>query len=145
MRCNKQVLSRLLYCAYFDKQLELLERFEPAVVGHFDLIRIYDPDYAQRWSVPSIRDRAIRNLDRIKELDLILDFNLRALAKNAPEPYVCAPLLAYAIEHNIAIATGDDSHGVDSVGGFLDQGVGILKAAGGTTSWRKPPLQRHRN
>ena len=54
-----------LYCDYFDAQLALINRFEPAVVGHFDLIRIHDPEYEQRWEVPQIRDRALRNLERI--------------------------------------------------------------------------------
>ncbi len=91
-----------LYCDYFDAQLELIETFEPAVVGHFDLIRIHDADYLERWKIPEIRDRALRNLERIKELGLILDLNVRALAKGAPEPYVSAPWLEVAIQEGIA-------------------------------------------
>lgn len=29
--------------AYFDAQLELMERFHPEVIGHFDLCRLYVP------------------------------------------------------------------------------------------------------
>ena len=72
-----------LYCDYFDRQLELIERFRPAVVGHFDLIRLHDPHYRERWEVASVRDRALRNLERVKELGLILDLNMRALSKGA--------------------------------------------------------------
>lgn len=133
-----------LYCDYFDVQLELIERFEPAVVGHFDLIRIHDPDYAERWRVPAIRDRALRNLRRIRELDLILDLNVRALVKGADEPYISKPWLEFAIANNIAVTPGDDSHGVANVGGMLDQAVAHLKALGGTTEWRQPPRHRHR-
>ncbi|MEM9620037.1 MAG: histidinol-phosphatase [Pseudomonadota bacterium] len=132
-----------MYCEYFDTQLELLQQFEPAVVGHFDLIRIYDPDYASRWEVPEIRERVMRNLTCVKDLDLILDLNVRALAKGAREPYIGAPWLRYAVEHDIRISTGDDSHSVANVGQHLDATVAALIAAGGTVDWPKPTRFRH--
>ncbi len=132
-----------LYCDYFDKQLALIERFKPTVVGHFDLIRIHDPDYTTRWQVPEIRERAIRNLDRIKALDLILDLNVRALAKGASEPYIAEPWMNYAIANDIKMATGDDSHGVASVGANLEQGVAVLQARGGHTNWPMPAKMRY--
>ena len=134
-----------LYCDYFDKQLELIERFEPAVVGHFDLIRIHDPDYMQRWEVADVRDRALRNLKRIKELGLILDLNVRALSKGAKEPYISAPLMEYAIVEGVLISPGDDSHGVESIAENLIEGAEIFKARGGTTDWSKPTIGRHIN
>ena len=133
-----------LYCDYFDAQLQLINRFEPAVIGHFDLIRIYDQDYHQRWEVPAIADRALRNLDRIAELDLILDLNVRALKKGASEPYISEPWLRYAIANGIAVTPGDDSHGVADVGRNLDAGVAHLITLGGDTQWRKPERGRHR-
>lgn len=106
----------------------MIERFRPAVVGHFDLIRIHDPDYMQRWEVPKVRDRALRNLDRIKDLGLILDLNVRALSKEADEPYISAPLMEYAIAEGIPKSPGDDSDGVDSVGANLIEGAEIFKS-----------------
>lgn len=134
-----------LYCDYFDIQLELINAFEPAIVGHFDLIRIYDEHYMKRWTVPRIRERAVRNLMRIKELDLILDLNVRAFAKGNAEPYVSAPWLEIAIQNNITIVPGDDAHGITSVGMHLDEGISQLIAKGGSTSWIKPELGRHRS
>lgn len=132
-----------MYCEYFDRQFELINRFEPAVVGHFDLIRIYDPQYQQRWQIAEIRSRAIRNLQRIAELGLILDLNVRALAKGAAEPYISAPWLEYAVQQDMAIVTGDDSHGVDNVGQHLPETVQHLRRAGGHVAWRKPAYFRH--
>ena len=132
-----------LYCDYFDKQLELIERFQPAVVGHFDLIRMHDPDYMQRWEIQAVRDRALRNLARIKSLGLILDLNVRSLSKGAAEPYISAPWMDFAISEGIAMSLGDDSHGVDSVGMNLLEGVEVLRARGGSTEWVKPALGRH--
>ncbi|MEM7019500.1 MAG: histidinol-phosphatase [Pseudomonadota bacterium] len=132
-----------LYCDYFDKQLELIERFEPAIVGHFDLIRLHDPDYKQRWEVVEIRDRALRNLEKVKELGLILDMNVRAMTKGADEPYISKPLMEFAIAEGIALSPGDDSHGINSVGANLVEGAEILKARGGQTTWAKPLIGRH--
>ena len=126
------------YCAYFDQQLELIEFCRPEVVGHFDLVRILDPDYRQRWDVPSIRERAYRNLDRIAELDLVLDYNVRALQKGQPEPYVSEPWLSRAVELGIAVVPGDDSHGVATVGSHIERGVELLRSAGACTEWRRP-------
>ena len=129
------------YCDYFDKQLELIECFKPPVVGHFDLVRLHDPDYRARFEVPSIRDRAFRNLSRIKELGLILDLNMRSLKKSATEPYITESLMTFAIEQDIAIAPGDDSHGVADVGLNYDIGLKIYTERGGVTDWQKPIWQ----
>lgn len=127
-----------LYCDYFDRQLEMIRRLTPAVVGHFDLIRIFDDDYPARLEKPEITARITRNLDLIRELGLILDFNVRALAKGASEPYVSTPILRMAIDRGIAVVPGDDSHGVDTVGQNLDEGMAILKQMGADTRWRRP-------
>jgi histidinol-phosphatase (PHP family) len=127
-----------LYCDYFDLQLKLINELLPEVVGHFDLIRIFDPNYKKRWDVPDIWNRAVRNLERIAELDLILDFNVRALAKGQPEPYVSAPLLDVAYDLGIKVVPGDDSHGASTVGQHLERGIEILQGKGFSTDWPRP-------
>lgn len=131
-----------LYCAYFDAQLKMIEQLQPAVVGHFDLIRIYDPDYAQRIQLPVVAQRIERNLQRISQLGLMLDFNVRALVKGASEPYVSAPILRRAMQMGIDVVPGDDSHGVASVGGGIDVAVDLLQQAGYHCRWRKPPAMK---
>ncbi len=127
-----------LYCDYFDLQLTLIEDFEPEVVGHFDLIRLFDTDYRARLKRAAVWERVERNLERIRELGLILDFNVRPLAAGQSEPYVSAPILRRARELDIAIAPGDDSHGVAGVGLRCDEGMRILGASGFPTRWPKP-------
>jgi histidinol-phosphatase (PHP family) len=105
-----------LYLDYFDLQYEMLQKLRPPVVGHFDLIRIYDPDYRLRLQNKSIWMRIVRNLKLIKQLDLILDFNLRSLLKGASEPYVSEAILEQVLQMGIKIAPGDDSHRLSSVG-----------------------------
>lgn len=131
-----------LYRRYFDRQLEMLEIVRPPVVGHFDLVRIFDPDYRERIRRPGIWDRICRNLRRMRREGMILDFNVRALDKGATEPYVCRPILRQALEYGVAAVPGDDSHGVASVGRNLDRGIRILDETGFDTRWPMPRLRR---
>lgn len=127
-----------LYCRYFDLQYEMIRIFEPAVVGHFDLIRIYDSEYRSRLNYPAVAQRVERNLQSIKELGLILDYNLRSLLKGAVEPYVSQDILRLARQKNIAVVPGDDSHGVENIALNIDKAMADLGEAGFSTAWQRP-------
>jgi len=127
-----------LYQGYFDQQYEMLKNQRPRVVGHFDLIRIYDPDYRTRLEKPAIKAKILRNLKQIKTMGAILDFNVSALTKGADEPYVTTSILQMAKAMEIAVVPGDDSHGVASVGANLDNGIEILEQSGFNLNWVKP-------
>ena len=51
-----------LYCRYFDQQYEMINVLKPQVVGHFDYIRMFDPEYQQRLQQPDILERIRRKL-----------------------------------------------------------------------------------
>jgi histidinol-phosphatase (PHP family) len=127
-----------LYCRYFDLQLELIERFKPSVIGHFDLIRIFDSEYLRTMEDPAVWSRVERNLERIRALDLSLDFNVRAISKGASEPYPTKRIVEKARALGIAMLPGDDSHGVATVGLHLDEGIALLEQMGFSTAWRMP-------
>jgi histidinol-phosphatase (PHP family) len=127
-----------MYVRYFDRQYEMISRLKPAVVGHFDLIRIFDPDYRARLKKPEIWSRICRNLERIRLLDLILDFNLRSLQKGADEPYISEPILRHALALGISVVPGDDSHSAETVGLNMEKGIRILQELGADTRWRVP-------
>jgi len=127
-----------LYCRYFDQQYEMIHALKPEVVGHFDLIRLYDADYLSRLEKPEIQQRIQRNLESIKIFELILDFNLRALAKGAAEPYISKNILIRALKMGISVVPGDDSHGTDSVGLNIEKGISLLQQTGFNCGWRKP-------
>lgn len=130
----------LLYEIYFDIQYEMISLLRPSVVGHFDLIRIFDPDYRYRLKKPSIMSRVRRNLELIKKYDLIMDFNLRALAKGADEPYISRPILEMVRDCGISVVPGDDSHGISSVGNYMEEGIALLQKAGFNTEWKQPAM-----
>ena len=127
-----------LYCRYFDQQYEMIQQLKPAVVAHFDLIRIYDPEYRQRWQSPAILDRITRNLAFIRQADLILDYDVAALRKGASEPYLSHEILKRALDLGIAVVPADDAHGTESVGAFIPEGIAILEQLGVTAPWPKP-------
>jgi histidinol-phosphatase (PHP family) len=127
-----------LYCRYFDLQHELIQTLRPKVVAHFDLIRIFDPEYHRRWEQPDIAMRIRRNLELIARLDLILDYNVAALRKGAPEPYLAGPILDQVKAMGIAVAPSDDSHGVGMAGAYLLQGIAVLRQKGFDLDWRRP-------
>ena len=126
-----------LYCRYFDLQFEMINALRPAMVGHLDLIRIYDPGYRERMERPEIRDRIRRNLERIKELDLILDCNCRSIEKDG-EPYPARSILLRARELRITVVPGDDSHSVATVGLGIKAGITFLRELGFKTDQRLP-------
>ncbi|MCK9174275.1 MAG: histidinol-phosphatase [Desulforhopalus sp.] len=126
-----------LYLHYFDDQFEMLETLKPAVVGHFDLIRLFDEHYPARLKEPVVWQRIERNLQCIAQLGLTLDFNQRALLKGAKEPYISRPILQRAREMEIAVLPGDDSHGVNSVGGFIVEARETLREMGFSPDWQE--------
>ncbi len=130
----------IMYEKYFDKQYELIINLKPAVVGHFDLIRIFDQEYEKRIRKKSIWKRVVRNLMACRDNSLILDFNTRALKKGAKEPYVSSTVLEKAKKLGVKIVPGDDSHGVKDIGTHIKQGITILDKAGFDTDWPLPEI-----
>lgn len=127
-----------MYERYFDQQYQMLKNQKPQVVGHFDIIRMYDPDYRLHLEQLVIQAKILRNLKLIRDMGAILDFNVSALTKGADEPYVTSSILKTALSLEIPVVPGDDSHGVATVGANVDQGIEILRKSGFDLNWAKP-------
>jgi len=134
---------KALYTRYFDTQCAMIEKLRPLVVSHFDLIRMFDPDYSAHLQDADIWQKIERNLQCVKDFDLILDYNVSALRKGASEPYVSAPILRRARELDIRVIPGDDSHGVATVGVGIPEGIANLAQAGFDTSFPLPKFPRY--
>lgn len=130
----------VMYEKYFDQQYEMLRELTPFVVGHFDLVRIYDPDYKNRLKIPAIEAKIERNLDLIKAKNLVMDFNLRPFLKGGSEPYITESIIKKAKSKGIRLVPGDDSHGVDEAGLNIDKAVQLLTDYGFDTQWPKPQI-----
>jgi len=127
-----------LYARYFDIQFEMIQQLSLRVIGHFDVIRIFDPQYRKHLEIPEIWQRIHRNLSQICSKQLILDFNLRSLLKGADEPYISRCILNAAQSMGISIVPGDDSHSIDTVGLNIETGIRLLQNAGINIYWQKP-------
>lgn len=127
-----------LYLAYFDAQFEMIRALRPFVVGHFDLIRIFDPDYRERLRKPEILKKIRQNLSLVKDLGLVLDFNLRPLARGEETPYLDAVVLNLAKQMEIPVVPGDDAHSSEQAGKFVPRAVQRLKDLGFPTDWPAP-------
>ncbi len=129
-----------LYMAYFDRQFEMIQAVRPFVVGHFDLVRIHDPDYTAQVLQPEIARKIDRNLDLIKDLNLVMDLNLRPLARGEAEPYPAKSILEKIRSRQIPMVPGDDSHGVAQAGKHVDAGIRLLEEMGFDTQWPVPRM-----
>ncbi len=127
-----------LYKRYFDRQFEMIERLKPEVVGHFDLIRIFDPDYKKRVKQKEIHGKIQRNLKLIQKYGLIMDYNLRPLARGEQEAYPTKSILNAAVDMGIHAVPGDDSHGIGTAGLNVDRAIDMLNRAKMNTNWPKP-------
>ena len=130
----------LMYQRYFDLQYEMIQELTPFVVGHFDLIRIYDDAYEERLNQPAIAEKIDRNLALIKSLDLVMDFNLRPLTRGEKEPYITASILKKAKRLGICLVPGDDSHGVTEAGNHVSAATQMLIRNGFSTQWPAPKM-----
>jgi len=85
-----------------------------------------------------VQRRIKRNLKIIKKLNLIIDYNLRALYNGASEPYPSRSILLQALDLGISVVPGDDSHGVETAGLHVQEGIKILQDLGFDIKWRTP-------
>jgi histidinol-phosphatase (PHP family) len=108
----------------------MMQVIQPEVVGHFDLVRLHDPNYAGTLAEKEIRRRILRNLEWVRESGAVLDVNARAFLKRQREPYVCSPIMETASAMGILLAYGDDSHGTADVGFDFDMVASLLGDVG---------------
>jgi len=80
--------DELLFEAYFDEQLDMLQQLRPLVVGHFDLIRLKSDDVERSFkSWDGVWRKVLRNLDFVASYGGMLEINGAALRKGMSEPY----------------------------------------------------------
>ena len=129
-----------MYLTYFDAQFEMIQALRPFVVGHFDIIRIFDDKYGERLAQPEIKEKIQRNLELIRDLGLVLDYNLRPLARGERFPYLAPPILELAKKMEITVIPGDDAHSISQAGSFVAEAIQTLEGLGFPTQWPAPKI-----
>ncbi|KAE9404108.1 histidinol phosphate phosphatase H [Gymnopus androsaceus JB14] len=102
-------------CSYFEAQFQLLQRFHPEIIGHFDLCRLYLPEmrlanYPRAWKLLE------RNVLYAIEYGALFEVNASAFRKNWSTAYPAEDVLKVILQHGGKLALSDDSHGPHAVG-----------------------------
>lgn len=107
-----------LFSEYFDVQYRMLRELKPAVVGHFDLVRLMadSPRKRLREYGDAVWGKVRRNLRFVASYGGLVELNSASLRKGWDTPYpawdVCEEFIAIGGRFTLS----DDSHGVEQVG-----------------------------
>ena len=114
--CGIDGTDEMLFAAYYEHVLELVETLSPPIIGHLDLPRLFSEAEYPRLSSPLlpgfhplrpmtssvlVRTALVRVLEAALKLEspAVLEVNSAALRKGLAEPYPCGEILRYWLEH----------------------------------------------
>ncbi|KAK4705183.1 histidinol-phosphatase (PHP family), partial [Phenoliferia sp. Uapishka_3] len=109
-----------LFCAYFDAQYTLLQRLKPAVIGHFDLCRLYYPE-RDFMSFPEVWSKIERNISFGVGYGALFEINASAFRKGWDSAYPGPDVFEAIVAQNGRFTLSDDSHGPLAVGLHYDK------------------------
>ena len=90
-----QVLGEF-FESYFDAQYELLRRFHPEIVGHFDLCRLYTPEL-HFTAYPRALEKLRRNVKFAVDYGALFEVNAAAFKKKWETAYPGRDLLEVSV------------------------------------------------
>ncbi|EIN04080.1 histidinol phosphate phosphatase H [Punctularia strigosozonata HHB-11173 SS5] len=134
---NHERLARYLL-EYFKSQHTLLERFKPAVVGHFDLCRLYTPD-VRISDFPDAYAQMEANIALAIGYGALFEVNAAAFRKGWEDAYPGTDVVEVILRHGGRFCLSDDSHGPHAVGLNYHRIPAYLARAGVTELWALQP------
>ncbi|TIB71147.1 histidinol phosphate phosphatase H [Wallemia mellicola] len=104
-----------LYSEYYSRLLHLVKTLEPEVVGHIDLIRLYEPnvalkDYPDAWKL--IEDI----VKHVASYGGLIEVNAAAIRKGWVVPYPASDILSIIRNNGARLTLSDDTHTPENVG-----------------------------
>ncbi|TBU46518.1 Polymerase/histidinol phosphatase-like protein [Dichomitus squalens] len=102
-------------CSYFDSQYELMRRFHPEIIGHFDLCRLYNPTL-QFSDYPDTQEKIRRNIRFAVSYGALFELNAAAFRKGWDAAYPGEDVVKIIMQEGGRFALSDDSHGPHAVG-----------------------------
>lgn len=123
---SEEQVSNALFQAYFDAQYEMLTALKPEVVGHFDLIRMYDPSTPLDSNTLA---RMRRNVKFVVEYGGLFELNSRGFKKGL-KGYPLLETLRMIKECGGRFTLSDDAHAPNEVGLFYKEAVEYLSQEG---------------
>ncbi|KAF7728288.1 histidinolphosphatase [Apophysomyces ossiformis] len=141
-----------LYAAYFDEQLSMLQSVRPLVVGHFDLVRIFAGNEADKvLHDGTVWQRVIRNVDYVLQYGGLFEINSRAWKKGLVDAYPQRDIVQLILDRGGKFTLSDDCHGPRDVGMHYDKLQDYLSRMGIDTIYYlaieqdKVIIKEHRN
>lgn len=119
----------LVWKTYWDEYAVMARSGLFDILGHPDLIKkfSYRPENdLRRYYVPAI--------EAIAESGAAIELNMAGLHKPCAEAYPSPGFLKLAAEANIPVTLSSDAHAPDEVAQDFEQGIGLLKGAGYTST-----------
>ncbi|KAG2073182.1 histidinol phosphate phosphatase H [Suillus decipiens] len=121
--------------AYFDAQHQLIRQFQPEIIGHLDLCRLYTPSLDLK-QYPIAWGKLIRNVEEATRYGALFEINTAAFKKEGwTSPYPGKDVVALIQEKSGRFALSDDSHGPRTVGQYYLNVADYLVHVGITELW----------
>ncbi|CAG8632621.1 1544_t:CDS:2 [Rhizophagus irregularis] len=113
-----------LFAEYFDSQYQMLQNIKPIIVGHFDVIRIYRPNFIFS---DLIWKKVERNIDYVVNYGGLFEINSAGFKVGLPDAYPQRDILQLILKKGGKCTISDDSHGVLRVAMHYDRLYNYLK------------------
>ena len=114
-----------IYKEYFETIEKLVESRLFDIVGHLDLIKVFNFKPTQ-----DIKQFAKKAIEIIADNKLVIEINSAGIRKKVGEFYPSIPLLEMIKNYNIDITFGSDAHSPNQVGFYLKEAYQIAKQIG---------------
>jgi len=114
-----------IWLDYFDSIEQLAKSKLFDIVGHIDLIKIFN--YLPSKDIRLLAKSAMKS---IKKANMTIEINSAGFGKPIKEPYPSRQLLELAFDLNIPITFGSDAHSINQVGFKYDEVKALAKELG---------------
>lgn len=116
-----------LMIAYLDAQYDLLQRFRPEVIGHFDLCRLYRPQVPMTYRSSSkiapplqpllqrLDETVRRNISFAVQYGALFEVNSASMRKGWQTPYPGQDILDVILQCKGRLCLSDDAHSHEQV------------------------------
>lgn len=120
--------TKQLYRDYFDLQYQVISTLKPEVIGHFDLIRLFEVEDVDPWTGklasqinleqdwPDVWKLIQRNIKLVVSYGGLFELNSAAIRKGWTTPYPREDICRAIIEVGGKFCLSDDSHAYKQVG-----------------------------
>lgn len=110
-----------LCCEYYRLLADMVQRLQPEVVGHFDLVRLFGHKFGN-VDTPAVLRYSELAMQAVADAGSILDLNTAGLRKGLDHPYPVTLYVEMAKRMGVPFCFGDDSHKIEQVGFGLAEG-----------------------